>query len=69
MTASAVEGKDEKEGAMPTYEFVCGNCRKKFSVTMTFSERDKGRIVCPKCKSPKVEQQFSTVFTKTSRKS
>jgi len=54
---------------MPTYEYLCSACGKKFSVAMTFSEHDKGRITCPACKSRKVTQRFSTVFTKTSRKS
>lgn len=54
---------------MPTYEFVCGACKKKFSATMTFSEHDKAHVTCPKCKGRKCAQQFSTVFTKTSRKS
>jgi len=54
---------------MPTYEYVCGDCGKKFSVTMTFSEHDTRRIVCPACKGRKVAQRFSAVFTKTSRKS
>jgi len=54
---------------MPTYEYACSDCKKRFSVVLTFSERDKGRVACPRCKSRKVAQQFSTVFTKTSRKS
>ena len=54
---------------MPTYEYVCTECGRKFSVALTFSEHDKGRVACPKCKGRKVEQRFSTVFTKTSRKS
>jgi putative FmdB family regulatory protein len=54
---------------MPTYEYVCGECGKKFSLALTFSEHDKSRVVCPKCKSGKVAQRFSSVFTKTSRKS
>jgi putative FmdB family regulatory protein len=54
---------------MPTYEYVCSDCKKKFSVILTFSAHDKGRVACPKCKGRKVAQQFSTVFTKTSRKS
>jgi putative FmdB family regulatory protein len=54
---------------MPTYEYVCTACGKKFSLTMTFSEHDRGRVACPKCKGRKVSQRFSTVFTKTSRKS
>lgn len=54
---------------MPTYEYRCAACGKKFRVAMTFSEHDKGAVACPACKSRKVVQQFSTVFTKTSRKS
>lgn len=54
---------------MPTYEYVCSDCGKKFSAIMTVSEHDKGRVVCPGCKGRKVSQRFSTVFTKTSRKS
>jgi putative FmdB family regulatory protein len=54
---------------MPTYEYACGECGKKFSVAMTFADHDKGRIACPRCQSRKVAQRFSTVFTKTSRKS
>lgn len=54
---------------MPTYEYFCSSCGKKFTVTMTFSEHDKGRVACTKCKGKKVAQQFSAVFTKTSRKS
>lgn len=54
---------------MPTYEYVCGSCSKRFSVAMSLAERDKGRVACPRCKSRKVAQQFSTVFTKTARKS
>jgi putative FmdB family regulatory protein len=54
---------------MPTYEYVCGNCGKKFSRTMTFAEHAKGAAPCPKCHGTRVAQQFSAVFTKTSRKS
>ena len=54
---------------MPTYDFRCGGCKKKFSLTMTISERDRRRIKCPKCGSGKVESVFSGFFAKTSRKS
>lgn len=54
---------------MPTYEYLCGDCGKKFSQTMSFSKHDKARVACPKCEGRKVSQQFSAVFTKTSRKS
>jgi predicted Zn-ribbon and HTH transcriptional regulator len=36
---------------------------------MTMAEHDKKRIACPKCKSRKVEQQYGSFFTVTSKKS
>lgn len=54
---------------MPTYEYLCEACRKKFSVIQSFSEHEKAKVACPKCKSKKVKQQISTFTTKTSRKS
>jgi putative FmdB family regulatory protein len=55
---------------MPTYDFRCGGCRKKYSLTMSISERDRKRTIrCPKCGSSKAEPVFSSFFAKTSRKS
>jgi putative FmdB family regulatory protein len=54
---------------MPHYEYVCNKCKKTFSLIMTLAEYDKGNVACPKCKSKKVEQKLSTVFTVTSKKS
>ena len=54
---------------MPTYDFRCGECRKKFTLVMPISERDRKRIKCPKCGSTKAQAIFSTFSAKTSRKS
>ncbi len=54
---------------MPVYEFKCGECRKKFSVTLSVTERSKDRVKCPKCGSRKVEQQYASVYAVTSKKS
>lgn len=54
---------------MPTYEYECQECKKKFSVTMSISEHDKAKVACPKCKGTKVVQNVSSFITKTSRKS
>ena len=54
---------------MPNYEYACKACKKKFTLTLTVTEHDKKRIACPKCKSRKVEQQFGSFFTVTSKKS
>ncbi|MBW1704445.1 MAG: zinc ribbon domain-containing protein [Deltaproteobacteria bacterium] len=54
---------------MPTYEFKCEKCKKRFSLMMTISEYEKKKIRCPKCKSVKVKQQITSFQTITSNKS
>jgi len=54
---------------MPTYEFKCKACGKKFSEVMPMSEREKFRAKCPKCSSRKVEQIITPFFVKTEKKS
>lgn len=54
---------------MPSYEFMCKECKKPFTVIMTLKEYDKGKVACPKCKSKKVEQKPAAFFAVTSKKS
>ncbi len=54
---------------MPTYDYICNKCRKKFTVVMTISAHDKKRVRCPKCSSVRVEQQYHSFFAVTSKKS
>ena len=54
---------------MPTYEFKCKACGKRFSEVMTIARRGKFRAKCPKCKSGKVEQIASGFFVQTAKKS
>ena len=54
---------------MPTYEFLCKKCGKRFAMSLSLAEHEKGKYRCPKCKNSRVEQQISTFQTKTSRKS
>ena len=53
---------------MPNYDYRCPECKKKFSVMLTFKEHDAKKVKCPKCGVKKVEQQISHFMTKTSRK-
>lgn len=53
---------------MPTYEFACRKCKKKFSLIMSISEHEKG-VRCPKCKSKDVRQQITSFQPVTSKKS
>jgi putative FmdB family regulatory protein len=54
---------------MPRYEFVCEKCKKPFELIMTISEREKGEVKCPKCKSSKVLLQLGGFMAQTSKKS
>jgi putative FmdB family regulatory protein len=54
---------------MPIYEYRCEKCKKVFTLTLSMAEHDKGGIKCPHCQSPKVVQQFTTFYAKTSKKS
>ncbi|MBE0591042.1 MAG: zinc ribbon domain-containing protein [Gemmatimonadales bacterium] len=54
---------------MPTYEFRCEKCGKKFSRVEPISQHGKKRPKCPKCSSVKVSQVFSSFFAKTGKKS
>jgi putative FmdB family regulatory protein len=57
------------EVIMPTYEYQCLECKKKFSVVLTVQEYDKKKVKCPACQSSKVEQQVAAFFAVTSKKS
>lgn len=54
---------------MPTYDYQCQACKRKFSVTHRIADHDKAKVNCPKCKGGKVKQQVSLFIAKTSRKS
>ena len=52
---------------MPTYEFNCEKCANVFSLILSIREfeKEKERIRCPKCKSKRVKQAFSSFIAKT----
>jgi len=54
---------------MPTYEYLCKKCRKKFSLFMSISAHDEKKVRCPKCKSTQVEQRLNSFVAVTSKKS
>ncbi len=54
---------------MPTYEYRCQKCGRKFSRVESISEHGRRRPSCPKCKSTKVSQLFSSFYAKTAKKS
>ena len=54
---------------MPTYEYECEECKKKFSRILSIAEHGKKAVKCPKCKSKKVRQVVSSFIAQTSKKS
>ena len=57
------------ETDVPTYEYRCDKCHKRFSLTLTMKEHEVKRIRCPKCKSQKVTQQIGSFYVQTAKKS
>jgi putative FmdB family regulatory protein len=57
---------------MPTYEFRCEKCHKRFDVVWSLAEygkRIKEKRKCPTCGSTRVVKTVSMVEVKTSKKS
>jgi len=54
---------------MPQYQYLCQACKKKFSLILTIAEHEKAEVKCPRCGSPKVEQQWAAFYAATSKKS
>jgi putative FmdB family regulatory protein len=57
---------------MPTYEFLCQKCKKRFELVWSLEQYDremKRKPKCPKCGSTSVARQISAVEVKTSKKS
>ena len=46
---------------MPTYDFICNKCEKRFEVFMTFSEYGKKPVHCVHCESGNVRRRMTKV--------
>jgi putative FmdB family regulatory protein len=54
---------------MPRYEYLCEECKRRFELIMTISEREKAKPTCPDCKGTNVSPQFSGFIAQTGKKS
>lgn len=54
---------------MPTYEYRCAKCGKRFTLVMSIKEHGSKRKKCPKCSSTKLSQLVSSFYAQTSSKS
>ena len=46
---------------MPNYTYSCLNCKKRFSVFMTYDEYDNRKIICSYCKSEKIQRRIGRI--------
>ena len=58
-----------REVAMPTYEYQCLNCNEVFTLIMSISEYEKGKVKCPQCGKGRVKQLITEFIVQTSKKS
>ena len=54
---------------MPTYDYRCDKCGKRFTVVQRISEHSGRAPACPKCKSRGTRQLPSAFYAKTIKKS
>jgi putative FmdB family regulatory protein len=46
---------------MPSYEYRCLNCRRRFEVFFTYAEYGTRPVACPHCKSENVQRRIGRV--------
>ena len=54
---------------MPTYDYACRKCGKRFALVMTMSEHERKKARCPKCSSVQLDRRIGNTFANTSKKS
>ncbi len=54
---------------MPRYDYVCLDCHRVTTVSLSLKDHESGPIACPSCHSKRTEQLIGSVMAKTSRKS
>jgi len=54
---------------MPTYEYLCADCKGHFTLFLSVKEHDEVAVKCPDCQSANVTQVLSVFSAQTSRKS
>ncbi|MBC7876301.1 MAG: zinc ribbon domain-containing protein [Anaerolineales bacterium] len=46
---------------MPTYDFICNSCEKRFEVFLTFSEYGEKAVQCTHCESKNIRRRMTKV--------
>jgi putative FmdB family regulatory protein len=51
---------------MPLYEYICDNCKKRFSIRLSYEEYGKQKIHCAHCASDQVRRRITRFRLKRS---
>jgi len=46
---------------MPTYQYICHDCKKRFEVYLTYAEYDQAEMTCPNCRSFDVRRRIGRI--------
>jgi putative FmdB family regulatory protein len=46
---------------MPTYDFICNDCKQRFEIFLTYSEYGKGPVTCSHCGSVNTRRRMTRV--------
>lgn len=46
---------------MPTYQYFCNQCKKRFEVYLTYDEYDRVQVTCPVCYSSNIRRRIGRV--------
>lgn len=46
---------------MPSYEYRCKNCQRRFEIVMTYQEYGQRQVSCPHCHSDQVERRIGRI--------
>jgi putative FmdB family regulatory protein len=47
--------------SMPTYEFRCLDCHKRFDIFLSFSEYENAQVKCPHCDSKNIQRKIGRI--------
>lgn len=46
---------------MPTYQYICHHCKKRFEVYLTYAEYGQAEVNCPACHSTNVRRRIGRI--------
>jgi len=54
---------------MPMYDYKCLDCGKESLLVLTLKEHESSKVTCPKCRSTRMQQLYTSFVAHTTKKS